>query len=108
MLTVAVGSTKISVPQLSGNSTLLGRDSFIITTDLTFGSSKLLYSTTMLLSTFQLDGNDALVVYGNEGLVYEVSLQLDQEPAIVTSGTTQITTKYFGVCITVHLELSIR
>ncbi|KAG5721683.1 putative beta-galactosidase A [Termitomyces sp. T112] len=96
MLTVAVGSTNKTVPQLSGNSTLLGRDSFIISTNLAFGSSKLLYSTAMLLSTFQLDGNDALVVYGKGSLVYEVSVQLDREPAVITSGTTQITTKYFS------------
>ncbi|KAG6868404.1 hypothetical protein C0993_003640 [Termitomyces sp. T159_Od127] len=48
----------------------------------------------MLLSTFQLDGNDALVVYGNVDLVYEVSLQLEQAPTVVTSGTTRITSMY--------------
>ncbi|KAG6901783.1 hypothetical protein C0995_008029 [Termitomyces sp. Mi166 len=90
-----VGSANKTIPQLGGNSTLLGRDSFIISTDLVFGSSKLLYSTAMLLSTFQLDGNDALIVYGNIGLVYEVSFQLEEEPTIITSGVTQVTTKYF-------------
>lgn len=54
----------------------------------------------MLLSTFRLDGNDALVMYGNVGLVYEASVQLDQEPAVVTSGTTQINSMYFDVCLT--------
>ncbi|KAG6841701.1 hypothetical protein C0991_007973 [Blastosporella zonata] len=64
-------------------------------TDLTFGSSKLLYSTAMLLSTFQLDGDDALVVYGNLGLVYEVAIQADEAPTVVVSGATKVTSKYF-------------
>ncbi|KAG6849248.1 hypothetical protein H0H93_010062 [Arthromyces matolae] len=95
-LKLTVGSANKTVPQLGGDMTLPGRDSFIICTDLSFGSSKLDYSTAMLLSTFELGGNDALVVYGNIGLVYEVSIQLDQHPVITISGATKVTTQYFS------------
>ncbi|KAG6916276.1 hypothetical protein DXG01_007562 [Tephrocybe rancida] len=94
-LKMSVGAANKTVPQLGGDATLLGRDSFIISTDLTFGSSKLLYSTAMLLSTFELDGDDALVVYGNTGLVYEIAIETDEAPTIVTSGATKVTSKYF-------------
>ncbi|KAG6855827.1 hypothetical protein H0H87_010440 [Tephrocybe sp. NHM501043] len=94
-LRLTVGFANTIVPQLGGNSTLLGRDSFVVSADLAFGSSKLLYSTAMLLSTIQLDGDDALIVYGNTGLVYEVAIQANEAPAVVTSGATKVTTKYF-------------
>ncbi|GLB41157.1 putative beta-galactosidase [Lyophyllum shimeji] len=93
-LKLAVGSRNMVVPQLGGNATLLGRDSFIISTDLTFGSSKLLYSTAMLLSTLKIDGADALAVYGNAGLVYEVALLSETLPIVVTVGPTKVITKY--------------
>ncbi|KAF5381591.1 hypothetical protein D9615_005535 [Tricholomella constricta] len=89
-----VGSRNITVPQLGGSATLLGRDSIIISADLKFGSSKLHYSTAMLLSAFKLDGDDALVVYGTSGLTYEVALLLKVAPTIATFGPSKIHTKF--------------
>ncbi|KAG6828113.1 hypothetical protein H0H92_009165 [Tricholoma furcatifolium] len=94
-LQLTVGAANITVPQLGGNATLLGRDSFITSTDLAFGSSsKLLYSTAMLFTTIQLGGDDALFVYGNAGLVYEVAVEVDEAPSVLSAGATQVTTEY--------------
>ncbi|KAF7307336.1 Beta-galactosidase [Mycena indigotica] len=87
-----IGQNNITIPQNNASLTLLGRDSFVIATDLVFGSSKLKYSTASILTSLELDGSDLLVVYGNAGLSYEISLNLAGPVRLSTAGPTKVTT----------------
>ncbi|KAF7303052.1 Beta-galactosidase [Mycena kentingensis (nom. inval.)] len=87
----AIGADNVTVPQNGASLTLLGRDSFVIATDLVFGSSKLRYSTASLLTQQELDGTDFLVVYGNIGLSYEMSFDLEGDVGVDARGPAQVT-----------------
>ncbi|KAJ7191330.1 glycoside hydrolase family 35 protein [Mycena pura] len=86
----AVGQANTVVPQNGSTLTLLGRDSFVIATDLIFGSSTLRYSTANLLTWLELDGADLLVVYGNADLAYEMAFVLSGEVSVAVVGPTQV------------------
>ncbi|KAJ6472283.1 glycoside hydrolase family 35 protein [Mycena vitilis] len=86
----AVGNANITVPQNVGNLTLLGRDSFVLTTDLLLGSNTLLYSTASLLTSLSLAGSDLLVVYGWQGLPYEMSFDLRGNVSLNVDGPTTV------------------
>ncbi|KAJ7704161.1 glycoside hydrolase family 35 protein [Mycena metata] len=80
-----IGQTNTTVPL-----TLVGRDSFVVGTDLVFGSNTLLYSTASLLTSLTVDGSDMLVVYGNAGLPYEMSFKLNGSVVLNTVGPTEV------------------
>ncbi|KAJ7479689.1 glycoside hydrolase family 35 protein [Mycena latifolia] len=86
----AISQVNTTVPQNGGNLTLLGRDSFVIATDLIFGSSKLQYSTASLLTWLDLDGSDMLVVYGYAGQSYEMAFELDGPVRMNFVGPTSV------------------
>ncbi|KAJ7122663.1 galactose-binding domain-like protein, partial [Mycena crocata] len=78
------------VPRNGGDLTLSGRDSFVIATDLVFGSSRLQYSTATLLTSLTLAGSDMLFVYGFEGLPYEMAFELKGAVIINVTGPTEV------------------
>jgi hypothetical protein len=63
-------------------------------TDLVFGSSKLQYSTAMLMSSLKLGNEDVLVVHGVIGLLYEVALEFEVQPLVTISGTSKVKTSF--------------
>ncbi|KAF7334534.1 Beta-galactosidase [Mycena venus] len=89
----AVGQTNTTVPQNGGSLAVVGRDSFVLATDLVFGTTTLHYSTASLLTALDLDGSDMVVVYGWEGLPYEMSFNLSAAVALSAVGPTQVTGK---------------
>ncbi|KAE9408700.1 glycoside hydrolase family 35 protein [Gymnopus androsaceus JB14] len=88
-----IGQANTLVPQNGASLTLLGRDSFVIATDLSFGTSKLQYSTASLLTFLELDGSDLLVVYGYTGMPYEMAFELSGAVTQIITGPTQVTGK---------------
>ncbi|KAJ7186548.1 glycoside hydrolase family 35 protein [Mycena filopes] len=80
-----VGQTNATVPL-----TLVGRDSFVVGTDLVFGTNLLYYSTASLLTFLSVAGTDTLVVYGNAGLPYEMSFRLSGSVTVSAMGPTEV------------------
>ncbi|KAJ7487379.1 glycoside hydrolase superfamily [Mycena galericulata] len=78
-----IGQANTSVPL-----TLLGRDSFVVATDIVFGNSTLKYSTASLLTSLDLDGSDLLVGYGYEGIAYEMAFALSGAVTLNATGPT--------------------
>ncbi|KAF8175477.1 glycoside hydrolase family 35 protein [Mycena galopus ATCC 62051] len=89
----AVSEANITVPQNGGNLMIVGRDSFVLATDLVFGSTTLVYSTASLLTSLNLDGSDTLVVYGFAGQMYEISFKLGAPVALDAVGPTEVNGK---------------
>ncbi|KAJ7758802.1 glycoside hydrolase superfamily [Mycena maculata] len=101
-----VGQDNIMVPQNGGNLTLLGRDSFVIATDLVFGTSTLQYSTAILLTSLNLDGSDLLVVFGNAGLAYEMAFKLTGAVTLNVVGPTEVSGKAINDTYILNFPLS--
>ncbi|KAK7017630.1 beta-galactosidase [Favolaschia claudopus] len=91
----AVGEANTTVPQNSGSLTILGRDSFLVATDLVFGSTTLVYSTASLLTSLSMGGSDMLAVYGSAGLPYELALKLSAV-TLSTVGPTKVQEKRYS------------
>lgn len=69
-----------------------------LSTDLPFGKGqRILYSTANLLSTFDFNGEDTLVVYGTKGMTYQLAFTIDSQPTVAVTGPTKITSKYSSV-----------
>lgn len=91
-----------------------GRQSKVVVTDYTFGTSKVLYATAQILFAGQIGGRDVLFLYGDSTQEHEVSLILSGNPRIqvtpsitfFTSSTSDHTTIGFlsGIegLVTVH------
>ncbi|KAH7092839.1 glycoside hydrolase family 35 protein [Auriculariales sp. MPI-PUGE-AT-0066] len=84
------------VPQLGGEITIAGRDSKVITKNLSFGSkSKVQYSTAPLFSSFAVDGQDVLVAYGTgTGETFEIAIASAKQPLVTSSGPTKTVSRY--------------
>jgi len=61
-----------------------------IRTDLSFGSSQLKYLTANLLTQLEVDGANMLLVYGWEGLTYEVAFEVGNPTAKNVTGPTDV------------------
>ncbi|KAF9465368.1 glycoside hydrolase family 35 protein [Collybia nuda] len=82
-LTVGMSGARLPV-------VLPGRDGLITVADLPFGKGQnIVYSTTNLLSTFNFDGEDTLVVYGTVGMTYQMAFTFDAQPKVTVTGPTK-------------------
>ncbi|KAI0027626.1 glycoside hydrolase superfamily [Vararia minispora EC-137] len=73
-LTVNTTNGSFTIPQLGGIITLAGRESKILVTNYSFGTSNLEYSTAEVMTWFTLDDTDHIVLYAPEGQYVEVAL----------------------------------
>ncbi|KAL5524689.1 hypothetical protein ACEPAF_9834 [Sanghuangporus sanghuang] len=76
-LTVSTSNGTFSIPRTFSSITLDGRESKVIVTDYTFGtSSKLLYSTTAVFFAGQIGNRDILFLYGDSSQQHEFAVDL--------------------------------
>lgn len=75
-LTVPTSAGTIEVPTLGGSLTLNGRDSKIHVVDYVAGSTTLLYSTGEIFTWETIDGQDNVLLYGDEGELHETAFIL--------------------------------
>lgn len=76
-LNVTTSFGALQIPLIAPAVTISGRQSKVITTDYTFGSSsKALYSTAQIFFAGVIDGRDVLFLYGDVGQEHEVALAL--------------------------------
>lgn len=80
-LNVTTSAGALQVPTVANAITLGGRESKVIVTDYSFGSSsKALYSTASIFFAGTIDGRDILFLHGNSTQDHEVSLELTGTP----------------------------
>ncbi|KAF9452019.1 glycoside hydrolase family 35 protein [Macrolepiota fuliginosa MF-IS2] len=94
-LTLPTSVGALQIPVLGGSLTLSGKDSKIHVVDYAAGSTTLLYSTSEILTWATIDGQDIILLYGNQGELHETAFILPQTPgsspfARVVSGTATI------------------
>lgn len=76
-LTLNTSQGKLTVPQLGGKLSLLGRDSKIAVSDYPVGDINLLYSTSDILTWKEFDDSKILVLYGAKGEHHEFAVAYD-------------------------------
>jgi beta-galactosidase GanA len=81
-----------SVPQQPGTAIRLnGRDAKMLMANASLGASRLVYSTSELLTQARIDGRDVAVLYGREGEDGETVLRYDAEPKVsAPDGVTSV------------------
>jgi hypothetical protein len=85
-LNVTTAAGDFEVPRLASGITLAGRQSKIIVTDYSFGSSKVLYSTAQVLYAGQIGGRDVLFLYGDSTSESEAAITFTGTPRIQGTG----------------------
>lgn len=79
-MTTSTGSFQI--PRVASAITLGGRQSKVVVTDYSFGSSKVLYSTAQVLYAGQIGNRDVLFLYGDASQEHETALALTGVPRL--------------------------
>ncbi|KAG1812912.1 glycoside hydrolase family 35 protein [Suillus subaureus] len=88
-LNVTTSAGDFEVPRFTSGITLEGRQSKIIVTDYSFGSSsKVLYSTAQVLFAGKIGGRDVLFLYGDPTSESEATLTLNGIPRIQGTGVS--------------------
>ena len=91
-MNVTTSQGTLLLPQVASSITLGGRESKVIATDYSFGSSKLLYTTAQVLFAGKIGGRDVLYLYGNSTQEHEVSLVFSGTPRLrAKTSTTNFT-----------------
>jgi hypothetical protein len=87
----------VTIPQLGGALSLLGRDSKILVTDYPLGNINLLYSTAELFTWKQFGDYTVVVLYGEIGEHEELAIGLSNPDIAVLEGdTSSIQHQYTG------------
>lgn len=76
-LTVDTSAGDFTIPQAVPAITLGRRQSKVVVTDYSFGSSSFLYSTAQILSAGKIGTKDVLFIYGDSDQDHEISIFLD-------------------------------
>ncbi|KAG2357219.1 glycoside hydrolase family 35 protein [Suillus spraguei] len=87
-LNVTTSAGHFEVPTLTSGITLAGRQSKIVVTDYSFGSSRVIYSTAQVLFAGRIGGRDVLFLYGDPTSESEVALILSGTPRIQWAGVS--------------------
>lgn len=75
-LNVTTSAGSFQIPRVASAITLSGRQSKVVVTDYSFGSSKVLYSTAQVLYAGQIGNRDVLFLYGDPRQEHETALAL--------------------------------
>ncbi|KAG2073391.1 glycoside hydrolase family 35 protein [Suillus decipiens] len=89
-LNVITSAGNFEIPILASDITLGGRQSKLIVTDYSFGSSKVIYSTAQVLFAGRIGGRDVLFLYGDPASESEVTLTLRGTPRIKGAGVSSV------------------
>lgn len=87
-MNVTTSQGALLLPQIASAITLGGRESKVIPSDYSFGTSKVLYTTAQVLFAGEIGGRDVLYLYGNSTQEHETSLVLAGTPRIQTKIST--------------------
>ncbi|KAG9027455.1 hypothetical protein FRB95_007755 [Tulasnella sp. JGI-2019a] len=102
--TLSVNTTAgaITIPQLGGTLALVGRESKIIVTGYTFGTSVVTYSTAEVLTHATFDGIDYIVLYATSGSTVEAVVKgpTSATPIVTGSSSIKATVKDSSVTLT--------
>lgn len=86
-MNVTTSSGMIQIPRVVSAITLAGRQSKVIVTDYTFGSSKVLYATAQVLYAGCIGNRDVLFLYGDPNQEHEAALAFKGTPRIQAQGS---------------------
>ncbi|KIJ53974.1 glycoside hydrolase family 35 protein [Sphaerobolus stellatus SS14] len=75
-LSVSTSKGSMTLPQVSSSIELNGRQSKVIVTDYSFGSSKLLYSTASIFFAGKIGSQNVLFLFGDSDQSHEIALEL--------------------------------
>ncbi|KAH7885531.1 glycoside hydrolase family 35 protein [Phlebopus sp. FC_14] len=98
-LNVTTTGGSFQIPHVAPAITLGGRQSKIIVTDYSFGSSKVLYSTAQVLYAGRIGNRDVLFLYGDSTQEHEVALVFAGEPRLQAQISSISSTFVHGVSI---------
>ncbi|KAF9451821.1 glycoside hydrolase family 35 protein [Macrolepiota fuliginosa MF-IS2] len=88
-LTVSTVADHLQIPTVATGITLGGRESKVIVTDYSFGSSsKALYSTASIFFAGTIDGRDVLFLHGNSTQEHEAAITLTGTPTKLAQPTS--------------------
>lgn len=90
-MNVTTPSGDIQIPTVASSITLGGRQSKVIVTTYTFGSSLVSYSTAQIFYAGVIDGRDVLFLYGDSSQEHETELALTGTPNKMQSQSSLVT-----------------
>ncbi|EIW81147.1 glycoside hydrolase family 35 protein [Coniophora puteana RWD-64-598 SS2] len=101
-LNVTTSTGALEVPQVASNITLSGRQSKIIFTDYTFGtSSKILWSTAQIMYAGRIGDRDVVLLYGDSDQEHETAVFFTGTPYMQANSSDVTTTSASGSNATV-------
>ncbi|KAH7915479.1 glycoside hydrolase family 35 protein, partial [Hygrophoropsis aurantiaca] len=103
-LNVTTSAGNLQIPRVASAITLGGRQSKVIVTDYSFGSSKVQYSTAQVLYAGQIGGRDVLFLYGDSTQEHEAALALTGTPRIQAQGAGVSTDSVNGITTVTFLS----
>ncbi|KAH0831870.1 glycoside hydrolase family 35 protein [Lanmaoa asiatica] len=96
-LNVTTSAGSFQIPRVASAITLSGRQSKVVVTDYSFGSSKVLYSTAQVLYAGQIGSRDVLFLYGDPSQEHETTLPLKGVPRLQAQSASISYTSINGV-----------
>lgn len=96
-LNVTTSAGSFQIPRIASAITLSGRQSKVLVTDYSFGSSKVLYSTAQVLYAGQIGSRDVLFLYGDPSQEHETALHLAGVPRLQAQSASISCTSFNGV-----------
>ncbi|KAF8551280.1 glycoside hydrolase family 35 protein [Imleria badia] len=103
-LDVATSAGSFQIPRVVSAITLSGRQSKVVVTDYSFGTSKVLYSTAQVLYAGQIGNRDVLFVYGDSSQEHEIALRLTGVPRLQAQSASISYTSIDGVSTVAFLS----
>ena len=96
-LNVTTSTGSFQIPRVASAITLSGRQSKVVVTEYSFGSSKLLYSTAQVLYAGIIGNRDVLFLYGDPSQEHETALHLTGVPRLQAQSASVSYTSINGV-----------
>ena len=103
-LNVTTSAGSFEIPRVVSAVTLTGRQSKVVVTDYSFGSSKVLYSTAQVLYAGQIGNRDVLFLYGDPSQEHEVALRFTGVPRLQAQSASVSYTSINGVSTVAFLS----
>lgn len=103
-LNVTTSAGSFQIPRIASAITLSGRQSKLVVTDYSFGSSKVLYSTAQVLYAGTISNRDVLFLYGDPSQEHEAALHLTGVPRLQAQSASISYTSTNGVSTVTFLS----
>lgn len=89
-ITLPTSKGNVSIPQLGGSLSLVGRDSKFHVTDYDIGGINVLYSTAEIFTWRKFSNKNVLVVYGGPGETHELAIEDGSQPTVVVGSNDRV------------------